>query len=183
VSFALQEFADAIVQLYSKAADLDSDAAVPFSYQSSVRCHAPCVMRMVANLHNTGVDSWMGCPIQSGGMWMLQGVMSDGMPLLSAVGPEASASAKAGAVWAMAAGLEATEQTFDMAAMTQGDGGLAWRASNSMAYMVQTSFGLDTRMWNMRTRLQLPSCRRQDCTAFVADSGASLATGGTGCSL
>ena len=125
----------------------------------------------------------MQCPIQSGSMWMLQGVMSDGTPLLAAVGPEASAGAKAGAIWAMVAGLEAAEQTFDMAAMAQGDDVLAWRAFNSMAYVVQASFDLNTHMWNMHTRLQLPSCTRQDCTPFVANYGASLATGGTGCSL
>jgi hypothetical protein len=36
-ALALQELADTIVQIYSKAADFDAAVAVPFSYQYSVR--------------------------------------------------------------------------------------------------------------------------------------------------
>ena len=69
---------------------------------------------------------------------MSQGVLSDGRPLLMAVAPVTSAKAKAGAICAMAAALEASVHDDGMAAAAyEDDHTLPWRAYNVMAYMVR----------------------------------------------
>ena len=70
-------------------------------------------------------------------LYMLQGILSDGRPLLMAVAPAASVSVKAAAICAMAAGFEAALQPSGLVTMLLKDEDmLPWQAFQSMTYMV-----------------------------------------------
>jgi hypothetical protein len=72
-------------------------------------------------------------------MWMLQGMLSDGRPLLMAVAPEAGHSAKAAAVVAIGNRVEAVLMPSGARdAMLHDDRLLPWQAFHLMAYMVRT---------------------------------------------
>ena len=68
---------------------------------------------------------------------MLQGLLSDGRPLLMAVAPTASISAKSAAIITMAIGLEAALfPSGEVDTILNDEHLLPWRAYHSMAYMV-----------------------------------------------
>ena len=70
---------------------------------------------------------------------MLQGLLSDGRPLLMAVAPAASISAKSAAIITMAIGLEAALfPSGEVDTILSDEHLLPWRAYHSMAYMVLT---------------------------------------------
>jgi hypothetical protein len=74
-------------------------------------------------------------------MFMPQGALSDGRPLLMAVAPAATAKVKAAAAAAMAAGLSAALRPDGMVNNMLKEGYmLQWRAVHSMAYMVGLGF-------------------------------------------
>ena len=70
-------------------------------------------------------------------VYMPQGVLSDGRPLLMAVAPAATARVKAAAAAALAAGLSAALRPDGMVNNMLKEGYmLQWRAVHCMAYMV-----------------------------------------------
>ena len=95
--------------------------------------HMSCVGRQLAD---DGIDTC--CGSNQNCMWMLQGMLSDGRPLLAAVAPAASTSVTAAAVSTMGNRLTAALDSSG-ALDTQLDDAhlLPWRAFQSMAYMVR----------------------------------------------
>lgn len=72
-------------------------------------------------------------------MWMLQGMLSDGRPLLMAVAPAASAWVKAATVFTMGSRLTvALDPSGALDALRDDAQPLPWRAFHLMAYMVRT---------------------------------------------
>jgi hypothetical protein len=72
-------------------------------------------------------------------MWMLQGMLSDGRPLLEAVAHAASASMTAAAVFMMGNRLTAAlEPSGALDTLLDDADLLPWRALHLMAYMVRT---------------------------------------------
>ena len=72
-------------------------------------------------------------------MWMLQGMLSDGRPLLTAVAPATSTGVKAAAVYTMGKRLAlALDPSGALFTQRNNKHLLPWRAFHLMAYMVRT---------------------------------------------